>query len=169
MQRATVARAVGPAIRLISIIVWTSAGGTGGHDNRGAEAEPVLRDSCANWGMRMKAEYKPAPIRNAAVFVVHTPRTRIIFMSTNGLELRVSTATTIRTRAVRREQPSVFGDPTPRRGLADASSAAEIRRHEERGAPVHLAGYANRGLGTKRQVNTARRRSPQRIQNSQCS
>ena len=32
----------------------------------------------------MNDEYSPPPIRNAARFVVHTPRIRIIVMSTSG-------------------------------------------------------------------------------------
>ncbi len=46
--------------------------------------KPVERGSCTNCGITMNDEYIPAPSRNAARFVVHTPRTRIISMSTSG-------------------------------------------------------------------------------------
>ncbi len=41
-------------------------------------------------GKMMKDEYIPAPSRNAARLVVHTPRIRIIVMSTSGSVLRTS-------------------------------------------------------------------------------
>src|SRR5437588_11670605 len=53
---------------------------------------PVLLGSCANWGNTTNDEYMPAPSRNAARLVVHTPRIRIIVMSTSGMRLRTSTA-----------------------------------------------------------------------------
>ena len=43
----------------------------------------------------MNEEYIPAPSRKAVRLVVHTPRIRIIAMSTNGSRLRTSTPTQI--------------------------------------------------------------------------
>ena len=54
---------------------------------------PVLLGSWANCGKTMNDAYRPAPSRNAARFVVHTPRRRIIVMSTSGSRLRTSTMT----------------------------------------------------------------------------
>src|SRR5437879_946070 len=76
--------------------------------------KPVLFGSWANWGNTMNDEYMPAPSRNAARFVVHTPRMRIIAMSMSGVRLRTSTAIhRIETTAPRRMRPSVLADPQP--------------------------------------------------------
>src|SRR5580692_1103951 len=76
--------------------------------------KPVLFGSWANCGKTMNDAYMPAPSRNAAKFVVHTPRIRIIVMSISGLLERASTAThtvdTARPAAIR---PSVFAEPQP--------------------------------------------------------
>jgi hypothetical protein len=64
--------------------------------------------------MTMNDAYIPAPSRNADALVVHTPRIRIIVMSTSGLRLRTSTAIqateTVTPTAIR---PSVLPDPQP--------------------------------------------------------
>ena len=62
----------------------------------------------------MNDEYRPAPSRNAARFVVHTPRIRIIFMSTSGTRLRSSTVTqSAQNSSPNPNMPSVFGEPHP--------------------------------------------------------
>src|SRR3984893_8498983 len=76
--------------------------------------KPVLLGSCANWGKTMNDEYIPAPSRNAATFVVHTPRIRIIVMSMSGVRLRTSTAIhTIETMTPTATSPRVLADPQP--------------------------------------------------------
>src|SRR5436305_1029400 len=76
--------------------------------------KPVLLGSCANSGKTMNDEYMPAPSRNAARFVVHTPRMRIIVMSTSGSRLRTSTATQIApTTSPNASNASVLAEPQP--------------------------------------------------------
>ena len=56
----------------------------------------------------------PAPSRNAATFVVHTPRMRIIVISISGSRLRISTMT--QARQISAPTPIraiVFGNPQP--------------------------------------------------------
>src|SRR5271167_3230465 len=75
---------------------------------------PVLFGSCANCGKTMNDAYMPAPSRNAARFVVHTPRIRIIVISISGLRLRTSTAIHApETSSPSRIIPSVLGEPQP--------------------------------------------------------
>src|ERR1039457_2711387 len=85
--------------------------------------KPVLLGSCANCGKTMNDAYIPAPSKNAARFVVHTPRIRIIVMSISGLRLRVSTAIhtpeTARPAAIR---PSVFDEPQPHVVVSEIAS-----------------------------------------------
>ena len=76
--------------------------------------KPVLVGSWANWGKTMNDAYMPAPSRNAARFVVQTPRIRIIVMSISGLSLRTSTAYPgARDGEAQRTSPSVLGEPQP--------------------------------------------------------
>src|SRR5262245_38984046 len=77
----------------------------------------------------------PKPSRNAAAFVVQTPGSRIIFMSTSGWLERLSAlthATASRTAATNR--PIVVGDPQCQVGpsLTATSSATS---HAESSAP----------------------------------
>ena len=51
---------------------------------------PVLFGSCTSCGTRMNDEYMPTPSRTATRFVVHTPFSRIIRMSTSGSSARSS-------------------------------------------------------------------------------
>src|ERR1700677_1728785 len=83
---------------------------------------PVLFGSWANWGNTMNEEYMPAPSRNAARFVVHTPRMRIIVMSTSGLLARTSTV--IQTSEIARPtaiRPSARADPQPHVVVSDTA------------------------------------------------
>ncbi len=72
----------------------------------------------------MNEAYIPAPSRNAARLVVHTPRMRIIVMSISGLALRTSTAIhaqqTARPAAI---MPSVFGEPQPHSVVCEIASS----------------------------------------------
>ena len=63
----------------------------------------------------MNALYMPAPSRNAAALTVHTPRMRIIFMSTSGSDERLSTVThTTRSTMPSSEEPErCAGRPSP--------------------------------------------------------
>jgi hypothetical protein len=76
----------------------------------------------------MNDEYMPAPSRNAARFVVHTPRMRIIVMSTSGIRLRTSTATqTAQNASPTASNASVLEPPHPHTVVwAIPISSAEI-------------------------------------------
>src|SRR3954451_818651 len=78
---------------------------------------PVEVGDCTYCGIRTKALYIPKPISSAVRFVVQTPRSRIIAMSTSGCVARASARTqaTARTTASR-SSPSVFGEPQPHEG-----------------------------------------------------
>jgi hypothetical protein len=76
--------------------------------------KPVYLGSWAMSGNTMNEQYMPAPSRNAARFVVHTPRIRIIVMSISGWRLRTSTSTHRPQTAIpAASSPSVFGEPQP--------------------------------------------------------
>src|SRR5271155_5229628 len=90
--------------------------------------KPVLLGSWANWGNTMNEAYMPAPSRNAARLVVHTPRMRIIVMSISGFSLRTSTAIqTADTANPASSSPSVLDDPHPQVVVSEiASSTIEM-------------------------------------------
>src|SRR2546423_819003 len=76
--------------------------------------KPVLFGSCANCGKTTNDEYMPAPSRNAARLVVHTPRIRIIVMSTSGSRLRTSTAIQAKQNSSPKpNSPMVLAPPQP--------------------------------------------------------
>src|ERR1700727_75894 len=76
----------------------------------------------------MNDAYIPAPSRNAARLVVHTPRIRIIAMSIRGSRLRSSTAThAAHTAKPAARSPNVLGSPHPHTVVcAIAISRADI-------------------------------------------
>ena len=70
--------------------------------------------SWAYWGSTMNEAYMPAPSRNAARLVVHTPRIRIIVMSISGSRLRISFVThSAQNTSPMANTPSVLGEPQP--------------------------------------------------------
>ena len=97
--------------------------------------KPVLFGSCANCGKMMNDAYIPAPSRNAARFVVHTPRMRIIVMSISGLRLRTSTAIQIATNGeAGGDQPERLGRaPAPRGRLGDRQQHGRDADRHQRG------------------------------------
>src|ERR1700749_5006239 len=113
----------------------------------------------------MNDAYMPAPSRNAARFVVHTPRTRISAMSTSGSRLRTSTAIqAMHTATPTANRPMVLAPPppppkgkradgfgaapTPNGGLRYRDQhAADPDGHQRGREPVHVAGRADRRLG----------------------
>ena len=122
--------------------------------------KPVLFGSCANCGSTMNDEYMPAPSRNAARFVVHTPRMRIIAMSISGSALRDldrgSTASeTISPAAI---SPSVLAEPQPHTVVCEIAmqDRRDADRHQRRREPVDLGRESATGdSGMNRHVATA--------------
>ena len=127
--------------------------------------KPVLLGSCANCGKTMNDAYMPAPSRNAARLVVHTPRIRIIVMSISGLRLRISTAIQAHRDgdADGEQAERLRRAPAPRRGLADREQHdRHADRHQRRGEPVDARRAAHRRLrdeSPRRERGEHRRRS----------
>ena len=93
--------------------------------------------------MRTKALNIPQPSRKPTRFVVQTPRSRIISMSTSGLGERVSariqaTASTTASRGARSCGPS--SQPQFGASLIASEQADEPEREQDRARPVDLPG-----------------------------
>jgi hypothetical protein len=91
------------------------------------------------------ALYWPKPTSNAAVFVVQTPFSRIIFMSTSGCGERLSALTHAAARSPERtNRPIVFADPQCHVGpFADRDEQRDQPTREEQTAkPVDAARLA---------------------------
>ena len=118
----------------------------------------MLVGSWAICGSTMNEEYMPAPSRNAAALVVHTPRIRIMFMSISGLSLRVSTNT--HSAEIARPTaiiPRVFGDPQPHVVVSLIASSTVDMPAVIRAAASQLIrpGVLTGDSGMKRHVATA--------------
>ena len=106
----------------------------------------------------MNDAYIPAPSRNAARFVVHTPRIRIIVMSISGSLLRTSTAIqATETARPTASRPSVFGEPQPQVVVSLIASSTIEMPIVIRAAASQLTrpGTRTGDSGMKRQVATA--------------
>ena len=121
--------------------------------------------------MRTNALYIPKPIRKPARFVVQTPRSRIIRMSTSGLAERISTLTqTTATTAAATIRPSVRAESQPQVGASLIARSRQTSQSESRTAPTQLtspgARIGDSGMNSDRrdQVSTM---TPSGIQNSQ--
>src|ERR1700749_725413 len=106
----------------------------------------------------MNEAYMPAPSRNATRFVVHTPRMRIIVMSTSGLSLCTSTATqATHTSAPKQNRAPVCHPPQPHtvvwaNGIGLLQTQIDI---SDPGSQFTRPGARIGDSGMKRQVNTA--------------
>ena len=111
----------------------------------------------------MKAEYMPAPSRNAVRFAVQTPRIRIIVMSISGSFALTSTTTqAAQTASPAASRPIVRGEPQPQVVV----SLIAIRTVE---IPIVISAAASQLMrpgtrtgdsGMNRQVQNAGRRRP---------
>ena len=133
--------------------------------------KPVLRGSSTNCGTRMNAANMPKPSSSVARFVVHTPRSRIMRMSTRGTAARSSTRTqTTTSTAVAANRPSVGPEAQPQRDPSLTPSRRQMSQPESRAAPAQLIrpGVRKCDSGTKRSVATPALSTTTRgIQNSQ--
>ena len=87
----------------------------------------------------MNDEYMPKPSRNATVFVVQTPRMRIMCMSTSGLAL----ADSLRTQATSSPAPiastiNVFADNQCQLAASVTASSTAARPPDMSAAPAQL-------------------------------
>src|SRR4249920_3649774 len=105
----------------------------------------------------MNVEYIPKPSRKATVFVVHTPRIRIMRMSTSGWSERVSLRTH-RTRATTPNaiRPIVFADNQCHLDVWLTATSTETSPTVSRTAPAQLIrpGTRTGDSGTTKYVAT---------------
>ena len=119
----------------------------------------------------MNELYIPAPTRNAAALTVHTPRMRIIVMSTSGsaaaCSLRIQTRSST---AVAANRPTMRASPQPQAEPSLMPISRQTSHAESRKAPSQLTrpGVLIGDSGTKKIVAiVATTVSTNGIQNSQ--
>src|SRR5690349_13420639 len=122
-----------------------------------ANPKPVEDGSSTNSGTRTNDEYMPKPNTSAARFVVQTPRSRIMRMSTTGARLRDSAQiqTGISTAATAKSA-SVLPDVQPQLSPSLTGISSATSQPESSAAPTGsiLPGVWTGDSGTKKIVPT---------------